>query len=98
MFAQIPLHDRDQFIKLIQKCPGEAQDIVVKRDGQRKTIKVTPRLDTSANVGRIGAEIGTGKPVYRIEYIPPGSRSNRSWTAPSARSPRWRTQSRPASV
>src|SRR5208283_259713 len=30
MFAQIPLHDRDQFIKLVQECPGEAKDIVVK--------------------------------------------------------------------
>ena len=71
VFAQIPLHGADQFIKLVQKCPGEAKDIVVKRDGQRKTLKVTPRLDTSAKVGRIGAEIGTGKPVYRIEHIPP---------------------------
>jgi regulator of sigma E protease len=71
VFAQIPLHGADQFIKLIQKCPGEAKDIVIKRDGQRTTLKVTPRLDTSAKVGRIGAEIGTGKPVYRIEHIPP---------------------------
>jgi regulator of sigma E protease len=71
VFAQVPLHGADQFIKLVQKCPGEAKDIVVKRDGQRKTLKVTPRLDASAKVGRIGAEIGTGKPVYRIEHITP---------------------------
>ena len=71
MFAQIPLHGADQFIKLIQKCPGETKDIVIKRDGQRRTMKITPRLDTSAKVGRIGAEIGTGNPVYRIEHILP---------------------------
>jgi len=71
VFAQVPLHGADQFIKLVQKCPGEAQDIVVKRDGQRTTLKVTPRLDPSAKVGRIGAEIGTGRPVYRIEHISP---------------------------
>ncbi len=71
MFAQVPLYGADQFIKLVQKCPGEAKDIVIRRDGQRKTLKVTPRLDGSAKVGRIGAEIGTGKPVYRIEHIPP---------------------------
>jgi regulator of sigma E protease len=69
--AQIPLHGADQFIKLIQKCPGETKDIVIKRDGQRTTLKVTPRMDSSANVGRIGAEIGTGKPIYRIEHVPP---------------------------
>ena len=71
VFAQVPLHGADQFIKLVQKCPGETKDIVVKRDGQRTTLKVTPRLDGSAKVGRIGAEIGTGRPVYRIEHIPP---------------------------
>jgi regulator of sigma E protease len=71
VFAQVPLHGADQFIKLVQKCPGEAKDIVVKRDGQRVTLKVTPRLDAGAKVGRIGAEIGTGRPVYHIEHIPP---------------------------
>ena len=71
VFAQVPLHGADQFIKLVQKCPGETKDIVVKRDGQRTTLKVTPRLDGSAKVGRIGAEIGTGRPIYRIEHIPP---------------------------
>ena len=71
MFAQVPLHGADQFIKLVQKCPGETKDIVIKRDGQRQTLKVTPRLDPGAKVGRIGAEIGTGKPMYRIEHIPP---------------------------
>ncbi len=71
MFAQVPLYGADQFIKLVQKCPGETKDIVIRREGQRKTLKVTPRLEASAKVGRIGAEIGTGKPVYRIEHIPP---------------------------
>ena len=71
VFAQVPLHGADQFIKLVQKCPGETKDIVVKRDGQRTTLKVTPRMDGSAKVGRIGAEIGTGRPIYRIEHIPP---------------------------
>jgi regulator of sigma E protease len=71
MFAQVPLFGSDQFIKLIQKCPGETKDIVIRRDGQRQTLKVTPRMGSSAKVGRIGAEIGTGNPVYRIEHIPP---------------------------
>ena len=71
MFAQIPLHSADQFIKLIQKCPGETKEIVIKRAGARQTLKVTPRLDTSAKVGRIGAEIGSGRPIYRIQHIPP---------------------------
>jgi regulator of sigma E protease len=71
VFAQVPLYGADQFIKLVQKCPGEAKEMVIKRDGQRMTLKVTPRLDPGAKVGRIGAEIGAGKPIYRIEHIPP---------------------------
>lgn len=70
-FAHVPLHGADQFIKLVQKCPGETKEIVVKRNGQRISLKVTPRTDKSAKVGRIGAEIGTGNPVYRIEHIKP---------------------------
>src|SRR6266516_1781508 len=69
MFAQVPLYGPDQFIKLIQKCPGETKEIVVLRNGERKTLNLTPRLDGS--VGRIVAEIGSGNPVYRIEHIPP---------------------------
>jgi regulator of sigma E protease len=71
MFAQVPLYGADQFIKLVQKCPGETKDIVIKRDGERMTLKITPRLDTRDKVGRIGAAIGTGNPVYRIQHIPP---------------------------
>jgi len=71
MFAHVPLFGSDQFIKLIQKCPGETKDIVIRRDGKRETLKITPRLDPSAKVGRIGADIGTGTPVYQIEHIPP---------------------------
>jgi regulator of sigma E protease len=32
---------------------------------------VTPRLDPGAKAGRIGVEIGSGQPVYRIEYLTP---------------------------
>jgi regulator of sigma E protease len=71
IFAQVPLYGADQFVKLVQKCPGEPKDIVIKRDGQRMALKVTPRLDAKDKVGRIGAAVGSGKPVYRIEHIPP---------------------------
>lgn len=71
MFAQVPVHGAEQFISLVQKCPGETKDIVVKRDGQRTSLKVTPRLETGTKIGRIGAEIGAGKAVYRIEHITP---------------------------
>jgi len=71
MFAQVPLHGAEQFIGLVQKCPGETKDIVVKRDGQRTALKVTPRLEPGTKIGRIGAEIGAGKPIYRIEHTTP---------------------------
>jgi regulator of sigma E protease len=71
VFAQVPVHGAEQFISLVQKCPGATKDIVVKRDGQRTSLKVTPRLESGTKIGRIGAEIGAGKAVYRIEHIPP---------------------------
>jgi regulator of sigma E protease len=71
MFAHVPVYGSDQFISLLQKCPGETKEIVIKRDGRRLTLKLTPRLDPSAKVGRIGAEVGTGTPVYRIEHLTP---------------------------
>ncbi|MCX8091282.1 MAG: RIP metalloprotease RseP [Verrucomicrobiae bacterium] len=70
-FAQVPVFGAEQFIKLVQKCAGETKDLVVRRDGKRVVIPVTPRLDPDAKVARIGAEIGPGRPVYRIEHIPP---------------------------
>jgi regulator of sigma E protease len=71
MFAQVPIHGAEQFISLVGKCPGETKEIVVKRDGQRVTLNVRPRLEPGTKVGRIGAEIGPGKPLYRIEHITP---------------------------
>jgi regulator of sigma E protease len=71
MFAQVPLYGREQFIGLVGKCPGETKDIIIKRNGERLNLKVTPRLDPGAKAGRIGVEIGSGQPVYRIEYLTP---------------------------
>jgi regulator of sigma E protease len=71
MFAQVPLYGREQFISLVGKCPGETKDIIIKRNGERLNLKVTPRLDPGAKAGRIGVEIGSGQPVYRIEYLTP---------------------------
>ncbi len=71
MFAQVPVYGAEQFISLVQKCPGETKDIVIRRGGQRMTLTIKPRFDASAKVGRIGAEIGAGDLVYRVEHIPP---------------------------
>jgi regulator of sigma E protease len=71
MFAQVPLYGREQFIGLVGKCADETKDIIIKRSGERLTLKVTPRLDPGAKAGRIGVEIGSGQPVYRIEYLTP---------------------------
>jgi regulator of sigma E protease len=71
MFAQVPLYGREQFISLVGKCADETKDIIIKRSGERLNLKVTPRLDPGAKAGRIGVEIGSGQPVYRIEYLTP---------------------------
>jgi regulator of sigma E protease len=71
MFAQVPLFGRDQFISLIGKCAGQTKDIVIKRNGQRLTLKITPRFDPALKAGRVGVEVGSGNPVYRVEHLTP---------------------------
>jgi regulator of sigma E protease len=71
MFADVPVFGAEQFISLVGKCGGQPKPIVVRRDGERKTLTVTPRLEAKAKAARIGAEIGTGKPIYRIEHTTP---------------------------
>jgi len=71
MFADVPVFGAEQFISLVSKCGGQAKHIVVRRDGERVTLTVTPRLEPKAKAARIGAEIGPGKPIYHIEHITP---------------------------
>ena len=71
MFAQVPLFGREQFIGLVGKCAGQTKDIVIKRNGARLTLKVTPKHDPGAKAGRVGVEIGSGNPVYRVEHLTP---------------------------
>jgi regulator of sigma E protease len=58
-FAGVPTAGREQLIELIQKRGGQATEMVVKRDGETKTVSVTPRLDPQTGKGRIGVALGS---------------------------------------
>ena len=65
--GDIPVVGQSQFVDLIKKRADKPTEIVVKRAGQRKAIQVTPRMDPTTGIGRIGVEVGTKSAgVYRI--------------------------------
>ncbi len=67
-FAGVSILSQEQLIKLIQKHPGEAMDMVVKRAGQMMTIKVTPATveDGNGKKGRIGVSL---QPSDKMVYV-----------------------------
>ncbi len=65
-FAGVPISSREQFIQLIEKRPGEATPILVKRGTNEVALTVTPRLNPATNKGRIG--VGLNSPnVYQVQ-------------------------------
>jgi len=67
-FAGVPIASRDQFIDLIRKCGGQTNEIQVERDGKRMALSVTPTIDPSTKIGRIGVMLGTDSTqVYIVQ-------------------------------
>ncbi len=67
-FAGVPISSREQLISLIEKKPGEATPMVVKRGDQKVTLTVTPRLNPATNKGRIGVALGNSSAtVYQVQ-------------------------------
>ena len=67
-FAKIPVAGREQFINLIQARANEATEIIVKRDGKKTALTVTPKLNPATGKGLIGAQIGGNNTmVYQVQ-------------------------------
>lgn len=68
-FGGVGIAGREQLISLIKGRGGKETEIVVKRAGEKLTLKVTPALDTVANIGRISVEVGSNaQDVYEIQH------------------------------
>lgn len=67
-FAGIPISSREQLINLIEKRPGQATLMTVKRGEQKVTLTVTPRLNPGTNKGKIGVALGNSSAtVYQVQ-------------------------------
>lgn len=67
-FAGVPISSREQLIGLIEKRPGEATEIIVKRGEDKAKLTVTPRLNPTTNKGRIGVALGNSSAtVYQVQ-------------------------------
>ncbi|HTA96002.1 MAG TPA: RIP metalloprotease RseP [Verrucomicrobiae bacterium] len=67
-FAGVPIASRDQFIDLIRKRGGQTNEVQVERDGKKMTLAVTPTIDPTTKIGRIGVMLGTDSTqVYIVQ-------------------------------
>src|ERR1700722_17851836 len=58
-FAGAPIASREQSIYLIRKCGGQTNEVQVERDGKKIALAVTPTIDPTTKIGRIGVMLGT---------------------------------------
>ena len=67
-FAGMPISSREQLISLIEKRPGQATEMVLKRGDQKVALMITPRLNPATNKGRIGVALGNSSAtVYQVQ-------------------------------
>ncbi len=67
-FAGAPIGSAQQLTELIKKSADKECEIVVERAKEKLTLKVKPKLDSSANVGRIGVGLGNSSvTVYELQ-------------------------------
>lgn len=62
-----------ELIEVIRAAPERRLEMIVERDGQRRTLTVTPARVTDekgTSLGRIGAELGDRPPLIRVQYGP----------------------------
>lgn len=67
-FAGVPIASRDQFIDLVQHRGGKSSELQVERDGKKLALNVTPTLDPTTKIGRIGVVLGSDSTqVYIVQ-------------------------------
>lgn len=67
-FAGVPIASRDQFIDLVQHRGEKPSELQVERDGRKLTLNVTPMLDPTTKIGRIGVVLGSDSTqVYIVQ-------------------------------
>jgi regulator of sigma E protease len=69
-FAGVPIAGRDQFIELIRQRGGQPSEIQVERGGKKMTLNVTPTIDPTTKIGRIGVMLGTDSTQIYIVQKP----------------------------
>jgi regulator of sigma E protease len=58
-FAGTPVVNQPALIEMIQKRAGEPTEVVVRRDGKRVTLTVTPTAQPGSKMGHIGVMMGS---------------------------------------
>jgi regulator of sigma E protease len=66
-FAGVPIFAHEQLVDVINKRAGRESEVVVERQGQRKTLSVTPLMDKELKRGRIGISFANSPLQYELQ-------------------------------
>jgi len=67
-FAGVPVASREQLIDLIRKRGGQESEIRLQRGLEKVTLLITPQVDPTTKLGRIGAALGSNSTmVYQVQ-------------------------------
>jgi len=67
-FAGVPVVGQSQLVELIRSRPGAESEVEIVRGTERRHLRVTPRLDPEAKVGRIGVGLSPSRVlVYQVQ-------------------------------
>jgi len=67
-FAGVPVASREQLIDLIRKRGGQESEIRIQRGSEKMSISITPLVDPTTKLGRIGAALGSNSSmVYQVQ-------------------------------
>ncbi len=67
-FGSVPVVSREQLIDLVRQRGGQPSQIQVERNGKRLTLMITPAVDPTTKIARIGVELGAAESeIYVVE-------------------------------
>lgn len=79
-FGGVPILSQDQLIGLIRKRPNEATEVVIKRGEEKLKLSVTPAVDPTTKLGRMGVALGTSATtLYEIQHPLPWTQIADVW-------------------
>ncbi len=67
-FSGVPIVGQQQLVDLIKKRPGQPSDLQIQRGTEKLTMTVTPQMDPTTKVGRLGVALSPSTTtIYQVQ-------------------------------